>query len=146
MTSIPARLRILSMAMEAGSGNATLMGITQGPRFYILTLKVRPALQVTPNPGFRPKRSAIRGAEATTAIAGPSDPDTGNAMRHASLAADASVFYNSQFSTCRLGTRSNSLVLAVTRTALRDRACAAMSRSFGPMGLPAPSSPVRMSP
>ena len=42
----------------------------------------------------------------------------------------------SQFSTFRSGTRSNSLVLFVTSTVSRNRACVAISRSMAPIGVP----------
>lgn len=45
----------------------------------------------------------------------------------------------SQFSTGRFGTFENSRVLAVTTQRLVASAWAAMSRSFGPIGLPASS-------
>ena len=44
---------------------------------------------------------------------------------------------SSQFSTVSPGTRENSFLFAVTRMDLVARACAAISMSFGPMGVPA---------
>jgi hypothetical protein len=44
---------------------------------------------------------------------------------------------SSQFSTVSPGTRENSLLLAVSKMDSVARACAAISMSFGPMGVPA---------
>lgn len=52
----------------------------------------------------------------------------------------------SQFSTRRSGTRRNLLSLLVTTVRLSERACAAMSRSLGPIGNPCCDSRWRMSP
>lgn len=41
-----------------------------------------------------------------------------------------------QFSTFRAGTRLNSETLSVTQTASRARACAAISMSYAPIGVP----------
>jgi hypothetical protein len=42
----------------------------------------------------------------------------------------------SQFASFKSGTRSNSLVLSVTRTASRNSACVAIRRSMAPIGVP----------
>lgn len=52
----------------------------------------------------------------------------------------------SQFSIRRFGTRTNSRSLSVTSTQSRARACAAMSRSFGPISSPARSRRARSMP
>src|SRR5262249_4893313 len=52
---------------------------------------------------------------------------------------------SSQFSTFRPCTRLNSVTFAVTQTARSVRACAAMSRSFAPIGVPKFSRAARIS-
>jgi hypothetical protein len=54
--------------------------------------------------------------------------------------------HSRQFSTLRPLTRLNSSVLSVTTVRLRDRAWAAMSMSFGPIGVPPVSSCARPRP
>ena len=49
---------------------------------------------------------------------------------------DARALYSVQFSILSPGTRPNSRVLLVTSVSPRQRACAAMSRSFAPMMIP----------
>ncbi len=59
---------------------------------------------------------------------------------------DAERGEETQFSSCRCSTRSNSFVLFVTRIRFSDIACAAIKVSKGPMGVPAFSSFERTSP
>ncbi len=51
-----------------------------------------------------------------------------------------------QSTTCNMGTRLNSRTLLVTSVTPIDTACAAMSRSIAPMGVPAVSRAARRSP
>lgn len=49
---------------------------------------------------------------------------------------ESTAHSSNQFSTRREGTRSNSRVFAVTSVRSAASACAAINRSFGPMGVP----------
>ena len=59
---------------------------------------------------------------------------------------DAVRTYSSQFSTFSPGIRLNSKTFAVTAVAANAQACAAISRSFDPIGRPSASSLARMPP
>ena len=128
-------LRCSPSAVRLGTSGAEARGafrhLPQGLRACAFSV-------LTPSPAPRPPGSA-----AAPSSTGRPRPGRDRRWRHRSSPAPApraavrpKHYSNNQFSTRRPVTRENSRVFAVTTVRSSARACAAMSRSLGPIGVP----------